>query len=229
MYSVSMDTDKKISIALVEDNSAIRNRLSHLFHFAPKIELLFAAPSAEDCLEWLKNADKSNLPRVIFMDIELPGINGIEATSQIKALYPEIEIIIQTVFEDDEKIFEAVKAGASGYLLKDEKLNNYLAAIDDILSGGVPFSANIARKMLQFVKNPFVQKSNKQTENEFDLTQREKEILTCVVDELSENEISTKLFISNHTVKTHLKNIYKKLEVHSRSSAVKKAIINKLV
>lgn len=224
-----MDLDKKITIALVEDNSAIRNRLSHLFTFAPKVELLFAAPCAEDGLEWLKNAEKSSLPRVIFMDIELPGINGIEATSKIKALYPEIEIIIQTVFEDDDKIFDAVKAGASGYLLKDEKLSNYLAAIDDILDGGVPFSASIARKMLQMVKSAPEKKSIPKTENTFDLTQRETEILSCVVDELSEQEIGLKLFISNHTVKTHLKNIYKKLEVHSRSSAVKKALINKLV
>jgi DNA-binding NarL/FixJ family response regulator len=160
------------------------------------------------------------------MDIEMPIMDGIEATKKVKEAYPEIEIIMLTIFKDEENIFNAVKAGAMGYLLKDISTEELTAAIEELLNGGAPLSSSIARKVLHYLRSE--NESPKSDEN-FNLTQREIEILEAIVRDDTEYAISQDLNISQHTVRTHVKNIYKKLQVHSRGAVVKKAIEHNLL
>jgi len=149
----------------------------------------------------------------------MPGLSGIDATAIVKDKYPLIEVMILTVFKDEENLFNAVKAGASGYLLKDASTDEIADAIKELVDGGVPLSKSIARKVLNFIRdNKTEKKSDKQ---EFDLTNREIEILQSIVQDDTEYAIAMNLGISGHTVRTHVKNIYRKLQVHSRGAVVK--------
>ncbi|MEQ9309642.1 MAG: response regulator transcription factor [Balneolaceae bacterium] len=216
----------KIQIAIVEDQKKIRKNLITRLSFYDEIELIFEAENADNALLKLKALSNKNLPRVILMDIEMPGKSGIEATREIKNEYPEIDILIQTVFENEEKIFQSIQAGASGYLLKDDPINKYVEAIKELASGGAALSSSIALKVMSFVKSEKELKATKakETQAEFSLTDREIDILKGIVDDLTEQQLGDLLFISPHTVRTHIKNIYKKLHVHSRASAVRFAI-----
>lgn len=216
----------KIQIAIVEDQKKIRKNLITRLSFYDEIELIFEAENADNALLKLKALSNKNLPRVILMDIEMPGKSGIEATREIKNEYPEIDILIQTVFENEEKIFQSIQAGASGYLLKDDPINKYVEAIKELATGGAALSSSIALKVMSFVKSEKEHKATKakETQAEFSLTDREIDILKGIVDDLTEQQLGDLLFISPHTVRTHIKNIYKKLHVHSRASAVRFAI-----
>jgi DNA-binding NarL/FixJ family response regulator len=158
----------------------------------------------------------ANLPNVALMDINLPGMNGIEAVRKLKAQFPSIQFIMSTVYEDDESIFESLKAGASGYLLKKASYEKILDAIEEVHKGGSPMSGLIARRVIdEFRKENIHEEANV-------LTQREKEILNGLVNGLRYKEIASNLNISVETVRNHVRHIYEKLHVQSRMEAVKK-------
>lgn len=220
----------KTRIGIVDDNATVRNRLRQRFEFAEDISISCEAYSAQNFLDQYEQLDHAKRPNVVLMDIEMPGMSGIEATEIVKRKYPDLEIIIQTVFEDDDKIFEAIQAGASGYLLKDDDISTYVEAINDVSKGGAPLSPGIARKVLRLMRNGAPPKTPSLPQKPtIEISKREREILECIVDDMLENEIADKLFISPHTVHTHIKNIYKKLHVHSRASVVRMALENNLV
>lgn len=158
------------------------------------------------------------------MDIGMPGMSGIEGVRLLKSVFPQVDVIMQTVYEDDERIFQSIIAGASGYLLKKTPPAKILEAIKDIREGGAPMSASIARKVLTMFQSPSPLKSS-----EYDLSEREKEVLGGLVKGLSYKMIADQCFISIDTVRSHIKNIYEKLHVHSKGEAVAKAMRNRLV
>jgi DNA-binding NarL/FixJ family response regulator len=157
------------------------------------------------------------------MDIEMPGMNGIEVTQHINDIYPDIKILIQTVFNESDKIFQALCAGASGYILKNDPPHKYLEAINEVYNGGAPISATVAKKVLSFFSNKNIILVTPGT-GDYQLSEREKEILGLMVGGQNYKTIADKSFISYETVRTHVKHIYKKLHVASRSEAVMKAI-----
>ncbi|HAH52580.1 MAG TPA: DNA-binding response regulator [Balneola sp.] len=220
-----------IKIAIVEDQQKIIDRLIQRLSFFDDIEIIFSANNADQAIHCLEKCELKNLPEVILMDIEMPGKSGIELTGIIKSKNPEIDILIQTVFENDEKIFQSIQAGASGYLLKDDPIQKYVDAIHELSDGKAALSPLIASKLMNYVKNSRKTKEEKakETQEDFSLTDREIDILKGIVEDLTEPQIGEKLFISHHTVRTHIKNIYKKLHVHSRASAVRFAISKGLI
>lgn len=220
-----------IKIGIVEDQKKIRERLITRLAFYDDFYLTLEAESTDSALLKLSKLQESELPDVILMDIEMPGKSGIEATAIIKNQYPKIDILIQTVFEDEDKIFQSVLAGATGYLLKDEPIQKYVEAIQQLVEGGAALSPLVASKLMSFIiaKNLTKKDSAKEVQAELNLTDRELEILKGVVDDLTERQIGENLFISHHTVRTHIKNIYKKLHVNTRASAVRLAITKGLV
>ncbi|MEX2602939.1 MAG: response regulator transcription factor [Gracilimonas sp.] len=219
-----------IRIGIVEDQIKIMDRLKARLSFYDDFIIIMEAQSCKECLKKLNDLPSQSLPQVILMDIELPGKSGIEATQAIKATYPDIEILIQTVFENEEKIFQSIHAGASGYLLKDDPIQKYVDSIYELINGGAALSPSIATKVITFIKNENESKEEKVRESakDFSLTERELEILHGIIDDLTIEHIGEKYFISPHTVRVHIKNIYKKLHVHSRAAAVRFAITNGL-
>lgn len=214
----------KIKLGIVEDNHTLRRRIVEHLSFEDSIELIYQVDNGEAMIEYAR----LNPPvDVILMDIELPGITGIETTDRIKHLWPKIDIIMFTVYEDDDRVFDSILSGASGYLLKDTDFDRIMNAIKEIHQGGSPISPSIARKLLRLVKNQPELSTSKQ--DEFDLTEREIEILRWVTDGKSNKEIADLLFVSPLTIKTHIKNIYEKLHVHSRAAAAKIALKHRLI
>ncbi len=215
-----------IKIGIVEDQARIRENLKTRLGFFEEIEIVMEAENAEVALKKISEVETNSRPSVILMDIEMPGKSGIEATQILKKDFPEIDILIQTVFENEEKIFQSIQAGASGYLLKDDPIQKYVEAIQELVDGGAALSPSIAIKVMNFVKKEEDSKADKakKAQDEFSLSDREVDILKGIVEDFTEHQIGEQLFISPHTVRTHIKNIYKKLHVHSRASAVRLAI-----
>ncbi|MDJ1481957.1 response regulator transcription factor [Cytophagaceae bacterium YF14B1] len=213
----------RTSIALVDDNRYLIRSISQNLVCFEEIEILFTAYDGGEVLEKLKNI--AELPQVILMDIEMEPMDGITATALIRKYFPDIKIIILSVFTDDDKIFEAIRAGASGYLLKDEKSARIVDAIEQVVEGGVPMSPSIAQKTLQWLRNssPPASTSTTLTPQSFDLTKRELEILEHIAIGLTYQQIGDKLFISSKTVRKHTENIYQKLHVHSKVEAIQLA------
>lgn len=209
-----------IKVAIYEDNDALRDSLSHLIRGTNSLELLGAYP---DCMSVVENC-QTNKPDVILMDIDMPGISGIEATALIKAKYPEINIMMLTVYENRDKVFDALCAGATGYLLKKSTAVQIIESISELQNGGSPMTGEIARKVLEFFSKPHPNK-----ENEYVLSSRELDILKCLVNGDSYKMIANACFISIGTVRTHINSIYKKLQVNSKSEAVIKAMKERLV
>lgn len=202
-----------ITVALVEDNKEIREGLTVLINGSDGFLCVAAYPTAEDALRKIENDD----PDIVMMDIQLPGMSGIECVRQLKAKHPKLQIMMQTIYEDDERIYESLVAGASGYILKKTPPSKLLEAIQDLHTGGSPMSSQIARKVVQAFQK--LGTSSKETEN---LTSREHEILSYLAKGYRYKEIAEMLFISIETVRTHLRNIYEKLQVRSRTEAVLK-------
>lgn len=220
----------KTLLALVEDNHALRTRLADNLAFFPDVEVVLACPSGETFLLELAQLPADRRPRVVLMDIELPGMTGIDTTRKLKELYPAIEVLMLTVFEDNTRLFDSVAAGATGYLLKDEPAAAIVDAVKELVAGGAPMSAVMARKMLTFFKTGTAAPAPKQMPTEdFDLTEREVTILERLVAGDNYLQIGDKLFISPQTVKSHIKNIYKKMHVHTRAEAVRVALKNNMV
>ena len=222
---------EKINVAIVEDHNIFRKRIAELLSFYDEIALLFSVEDAERCFKCLKRMEQK--PDVLLMDIELPGLSGIEATFQIKEQYPDIDIIMFTVFEDDERIFESIQVGATGYLLKDESIDAVVEGIKDVKKGGSPISPSIARKLVGLVNN--MQRDKTEAEHHdtnikpFELTPAELRILEHVIDGKTNKEIAEAVYLSPWTVKTHIKNIYKKMQVNSRAAAVRLALKRKIM
>lgn len=207
-----------IRVAVFEDNKMIRDALQTIINGSPGYECTGAFADCkrlQQDIEWAK-------PDVVMMDIEIPGINGIEATQIITDKFPDIKVLIQTVFNDAERIFKAICAGASGYILKTDAPSRQLDALLEAYNGGAPMSPSIARQVLQFFTRKNVILVAPETSAE-ELSAREKEIVLLMMQGDNYKSIATKIFISYETVRTHVKNIYRKLHVASRAEAILKA------
>jgi DNA-binding NarL/FixJ family response regulator len=214
-----------IKLAIVDDNSFLQKAIQDKLAFFDDIDVKFKANNGEDLVEKL---DKNHNLDIILMDIEMPKMNGIEATEIVKNKYPQIKIIMLTVFDNDENIFKSIKAGADGYLLKEvnpEELNN---AILETLKGGAIMTPSIALKTLKLFRNPeiFEDIPNKE---EYNLTTREIEVLEQLSKGLKYNAIAENLYLSAGTIRKHVENIYTKLQVHNKLEAIQKAKNNKLI
>lgn len=208
-----------MKIAIFEDNRKFRESLEFVIVTSNDMEL---CGSFEDTHRLLQRIE-ALVPDVVLMDINIPEINGIEATKMIKEKFPSIQICIQTVFEEEDKVFASLCAGASGYILKNTPADKILQAIREVGEGGAFFTPSIAKKvLLNFQQQP-------EKPDYIQLTEREKDILSALVEGFSYKMIAEKLFLSVHTIHTHIKNIYEKLHVNSKGEAVAKAIKNKLV
>ena len=202
-----------ITVALVEDSDQLRGTLARVISRAEGFQCVSQHASAEAALEALPGEK----PNVVLMDINLPGINGVECVRRLKPLLPATQVIMLTAYEDTENIFNSLAAGASGYLLKRTSSAELLTAIRDVLKGGSPMTAHIARKVVQSFHKAGA--SSQPTEN---LSQREQEVLDCLSHGLMYKEIAEKLGISYETVHTYVRRIYEKLQVRTRTEAVAK-------
>jgi DNA-binding NarL/FixJ family response regulator len=210
-----------IKVVVVEDNDSIREGLNILINGTEGYNCIACY---SDCESMLKNINKLS-PDVLLMDIGLPGMNGIEGIKKVKLMIPELAILILTIYEENDLIFDALCAGACGYLVKKTPPSKLLEAIREAHEGGAPMSSHIARKVIDF----FQKKPASSQKSNYDLTPREKEILTGLVEGHNFKAIADSLFISIETVRFHFRNIYKKLHVHSQSEAVAKAIKEGLI
>lgn len=198
-----------IKTAIIEDQERYREFLRMILSSSDKIEIIFEKAHCKNIIDDVVK----NMPEVLIMDIDLPGKSGIEAVEELKAIFPELKILMLTVFEDDDKIFGAIKSGANGYLLKKDSPQKILDAIQELSEGKASMNGLIAKKVMEY----FQKKTPLPTVDEFRLTKRENEILGLLIDGLSYKEIAAKCFISIETMNTHIKNIYQKLNVHSRA------------
>ncbi len=205
-----------IEIGIVEDNVKIRNLIQRYLDMQEAMSCKAAMDSVEEMLEYL---DKHDPPNVMLMDIQLPGMSGIKGIEIIKEKYPEIEIIMLTIYHDSHKIFDSLVAGASGYLLKHTSLPEIKESIENLMEGGAPMSPQIARKVIQHFTKPEPKKAP-----ESNLTSREQDIVNGLVDGLSYKLIADRFDISIDTVRAHIRNIYKKLHVNSKAEVIAKSL-----
>ena len=210
-----MKRDLDIRITIIEDDETIREGYAYLIGNTPGYKVVSTYPSFEDAQKKIASDD----PDVLLLDVELPGISGIDALPKLKKLIPHTYILILTVYEQEMLIFRALGNGASGYLTKNTPPEKILSSINEVLEGGGPMSANIARMVIQsFQRN-----------EASPLTKRETEILEQIATGKSRKRIADELFIDLETVKSHIKNIYHKLDVHSKADAIKLAKDNKFI
>lgn len=225
--------NKPVKIGLVDDKAVNRSSITDKIKQFEDLELCFTAVNGHDCLEQLKGIPWEKMPQVIFMDLEMPEMDGVQTIAIARALYPEIYFIVLTVFDDDDKIFEAIKAGAHGYLLKDESAITLHNAINNVLeNGGAPMSAAIARKAFDMLSKARLHTEIKNNDKHpFDslLTEREKEILVQTINGLDAKRIASMLDISVLTIRKHIANIYQKLHVNSKAQIISLAHKNNWV
>jgi DNA-binding NarL/FixJ family response regulator len=202
-----------ITISIVEDNDQLRGTLARVLNRAEGFQCVSQFGNAEEALKALPQEK----PNVVLMDINLPGMNGVECVRQLKQLCPDTQAIMLTVYEDTENIFNALAAGATGYMLKRTPRAELLDAIRDVLKGGSPMTTHIARKVVQSFQRPAA--TSQPTE---DLSPREREVLDCLAQGFLYKEIAEKLGISYETVHTYIRRIYEKLQVRTRTEAVAK-------
>lgn len=210
-----------IKVVIFEDNDQLREMLFQMINISEGLSCTGAYANAMD----LDFKIRRSQPDIVLMDIDLPGINGVDAVKIIKENYPQVKILMQTVIEDNDKVFDSICAGADGYLLKNSLSDYLITAIKELNDGGAPMSPSIAKKVFNRFKeqNPYIQK------DDYKLSDREKEVLTCLMKGMSYKMIASACCISIDTVKFHIKKIYEKLHVNSKSEAVIKAIKNKLL
>ena len=209
-----------IRVAIFEDNAQLREGLFKLVEASDGFTCVGAFANGADIVR----QTSSTRPDVILMDIEMPVVNGIDAVKKVRERFPDIKILMETIFEDDDKIFRSICNGANGYILKNTPPEDILRSIREIYEGGAPMSPIVAAKVLKMFKHNAPSEAN-----ENNLSSREKEILKCLVEGMSYKLIASTCFISIDTVNGHIKNIYRKLEVHSKGAAVAKAIRGKMV
>ncbi len=214
-----------IKIGIVDDNSFLIKMIEEKLSFFEALNVKFFAINGAEALQKLEHNHNIDL---ILMDIEMPGLNGIEATEIIKNKYPHIKIIMLTVFDNDENIFSAIKAGADGYLLKEINAKDLYGGILETLNGGAAMNPSIAMKTLKLLRNP-IDINNIEEQEGITLTPREIDVLEQLSKGLSYNLIADNLILSVGTVRKHIENIYKKLQVHNKLEAVQKAKKNNLI
>lgn len=209
-----------ISVAIVEDNPDIRSGTSYILRSSPGCTVVGEYETAEELIDEFDNI----APEVVFMDIGLPGMSGIDAITILKRDHPRVEIVVQSVLEDDDNVFRALCAGASGYIAKPAMPQELLEAVEHAFGGGTPMSPRIARRVLDVFKL-----NAPPPRADYHLTARELEVVQLLVKGDDFKSIADKLFLSVFTVRAHIRNIYDKLHVHSKSHAVAKALNEKLV
>lgn len=209
-----------VKILMYDDNEALRASMEALISEEKDFELLAAMPNAETIEEDIRDLK----PDVVLMDIDMPRVNGVQAVHTIRKMNEQLPVIMLTVFDDNENIFKAICAGASGYILKRYATEEIPTAIRNVLTGGAPMTGTVAKKVLQMIPQA---KTNEGEKN--DLSKRETEILQFLVNGFSYKMIAAKLDISIDTVRFHIKKIYDKLHVHSATEAVSKALKDKLI
>lgn len=217
-----------IRIAIVDDKVSNRKSIIERVNKIPDIKILFEADNGKTFLNKLHQTPIDEHPHLILMDLDMPIMNGIEAIKQCKKEFPDIKYLVMTIFDDDDKIFDAIISGANGYLLKEESSEVIKKSIEEIMSfGGAPMSPRIARKALNLLinKNQTKQTIEEQNEN-YHLSKREMDILRLLVEGLDYKVVANQLFISPHTVRKHIANIYEKLHVCTKVDAVKIALKN---
>ena len=212
-------------IALVDDNSFLIKTITEKLSFFEDLQVKFRAKNGKDLLRQL--SDNHNID-LILMDIEMPVMDGIQATEQVKQKYPHIKIIMLTVFDNDENIFNAIKAGADGYLLKEINAGYLHSGILETCNGGAAMNPSIALKTLKLLRNPTLVQNSEEKEN-IKLTEREVDVLEQLSKGLSYNAIAENLILSTGTIRKHIENIYRKLQVHNKLEAVQKAKRNNLI
>lgn len=223
LFIHSFTTHSLIRVTIFEDYADMRQILSSLVESSDDYQLAGAYPNAIDVL----NIIKKQKPDVILMDLQMPGLSGIEATRLIKTQFPQVQVLVQTMFDDNERVFAAICMGASGYILKSTPAEKILEAIADTYNGGSPMSPHIARKVLMMLSG---QNPTLQIKEEYKpLSEREKEVLGYLTAGMSYKMIADACGISYGTVNSHLKKIYEKLHVHSATEAVQKALLQKIV
>jgi len=212
-----------IKLAIAEDNSFLLRAIEEKISFFEDLQLKFTASNGEDFLRKLK---KNSVVDLVLMDIEMPLKNGIETVRELSKAYPQIKVIMLTVFDDEENIYQSILAGANGYLLKEVDPKSLHQAILDTMEGGAAMTPSIAMKALKILRNPIVPEEKKE---EINLTKREIEVLEQTAKGLTYQQIAENLFISPKTVRKHTENIYQKLQVHNKLEAVQKAVKNRII
>lgn len=215
----------KVKLAIVDDNTFLIHAIKEKLSFFNDLHVKFTVLNGAELLEHLEANRNIDL---ILMDIEMPILNGIETTEIVKRKYPQIKIIMLTVFDNDENIFNAIKAGADGYLLKEVNAKDLHKGILETLNGGAAMNPSIALKALKQLRNP-IDFSCKPTMDTVRLTERESEVLEQLSKGLSYNAIAENLIVSAGTIRKHVENIYKKLQVHNKLEALEKARKNNLI
>lgn len=217
-----------IRIAVAEDNSFLAKAITEKIELFDELRLKFIAQNGAELIEMLQediNVD------IILMDIQMPQMDGIDATEIVRAKYPQIKIVMLTVFNDDENIYNAIKAGANGYLLKDTDPETLFNGLKEVLNGGASMNPSIALKALNLLRKPIQVQSEKEMEEmeEINLTKREQEVLEQIAKGLNHHQIAANLVISPSTVRKHIENVYKKMQVHNKVEAIQKGIKNNLI
>jgi DNA-binding NarL/FixJ family response regulator len=212
-----------IRLAIVEDDTGLREVLQRIFSSAADFRVVLTCPDGETAAREIP----AKAPNVVLMDINLPGMSGIECLREIKKSLPRVKVVMVTVYDDDDRLFESLVSGADGYLLKRATRNRFLEAVREIVQGGAPISPKIARRMVEYFHQihtqPNVSPPSPSTEMELQtLTAREYEVLAKLAEGLAPKEVASDLAISWDTVRNHITNIYTKLHVHSRSEAILK-------
>jgi DNA-binding NarL/FixJ family response regulator len=212
--------EKVISVWVIEDNEDFRTSLAGLIDSLPGFTCEYSFEQCESALEYMQKVPP---PDIILSDIELPGVSGIEGIQLIREISSKPQIVMLTVHDEHKKVFEAIRAGASGYLLKTASDEEIVDSLHQVMNGGAPMNARIARSVLEMFRSITPEKK------EYGLNEREEQILDFMVRGYTKPMIADKVFLSSHTIDYHVRNIYKKLQVHSRQGAVAKAVREKLL
>ncbi|MBK7666976.1 MAG: response regulator transcription factor [Sphingobacteriaceae bacterium] len=219
-----------INVGIVDDKAVNRNTVKKKLESYSEVSIILEAGNGKDFLDQLKELAEDKRPHIVLMDLDMPIMDGIDTIKIGSATYPKIKFIVLTVFEDSERIFEAIKAGANGYLLKDDKAINIMEAISNVIDfNGVPMSPIIARKAMELMLGKKPTNSDASATTQLGLTQRETEILKELASGATYNAIGEKLFISPLTVRKHVANLYEKLHVSNRTQIINIAQKNNLI
>jgi DNA-binding NarL/FixJ family response regulator len=219
-----------IRIGIVDDKANNRSVIKEKLSRNAQFQLVLEATNGEDFFEKMKALSETLRPNIVLMDLEMPHVDGVTAIGTASSFYPDTKFVVLTIFDDDDNVFRAIKAGACGYLLKEETgevLSNMLMTLAE--SGAGPISPSIAYKILQMVQQPTAAANTSNGNDVFQLSEREKEILLLLSEGLDYKEIADRIFISPHTVKKHTSNIYQKLHVNSKAQALRIAYTKGLI